>query len=257
MTTSGHPRQLTAANTCVQALQYHAGQVGEIARLLNGPGAQGRPKPLADSALTTVRQLLEQVPRRPVASRISLDVLPSGTASGLLDVLHRLLLENPRETRLLVSRSAWDEDTGRPPTQTHAAAAVRVAGPQIHGMTLIDGTVALLGSSTARLTVVRDRRTVRALESLFDTAWEGAVDFDVLAGVDGELVRAVEEDGPLAKVLALLRAGWTDAAAARELGWSVRTYRRRVADLKSRLRARSRFEAGMRAAQLRLEHHEA
>ncbi|WP_236796592.1 LuxR C-terminal-related transcriptional regulator [Amycolatopsis sp. GM8] len=50
------------------------------------------------------------------------------------------------------------------------------------------------------------------------------------------------------ELLSLLAAGHTDAAAAEELGVSVRTVRRSVADLMNRLGARSRFMAGAKAA---------
>ncbi|MFJ9890384.1 LuxR C-terminal-related transcriptional regulator [Streptomyces sp. NPDC091287] len=51
-------------------------------------------------------------------------------------------------------------------------------------------------------------------------------------------------------VLELLRAGLTDEQAARRLGVSTRTYRRRVAILLRRLSAKSRFQAGYRLAEL-------
>jgi DNA-binding NarL/FixJ family response regulator len=44
----------------------------------------------------------------------------------------------------------------------------------------------------------------------------------------------------------------TDVTAARELGMSLRTYRRRVAELLVALGADSRFQAGMRAGELGL-----
>jgi DNA-binding NarL/FixJ family response regulator len=47
-----------------------------------------------------------------------------------------------------------------------------------------------------------------------------------------------------------LARGFTDEAAARKLGVSVRTARREAADLLTRLHARSRFQAGARAMAL-------
>ena len=44
-----------------------------------------------------------------------------------------------------------------------------------------------------------------------------------------------------------MAAGVTDEAAANRLGVSLRTVRRRVADLMERLDASSRFEAGLKA----------
>jgi DNA-binding NarL/FixJ family response regulator len=51
-----------------------------------------------------------------------------------------------------------------------------------------------------------------------------------------------------------LGAGLTDEAAARRLGTSLRTYRRRVAELMAALEAGSRFQAGVRAGELGLAH---
>ena len=49
-------------------------------------------------------------------------------------------------------------------------------------------------------------------------------------------------------------AGLTDEAAARRLGTSLRTYRRRVAELMAAFEAGSRFQAGVRAGELGLAH---
>src|SRR5690606_39837840 len=50
------------------------------------------------------------------------------------------------------------------------------------------------------------------------------------------------------ELLTLLSAGNTDESAAAQLGVSVRTVRRMVADIMDRLGARSRFQAGVKAA---------
>jgi DNA-binding NarL/FixJ family response regulator len=49
-------------------------------------------------------------------------------------------------------------------------------------------------------------------------------------------------------LLSLMSRGVADGCAARSLGISMRTYRRRVADLMERLGASSRFQAGVLAA---------
>jgi len=54
------------------------------------------------------------------------------------------------------------------------------------------------------------------------------------------------------QILVLLNAGYKDDAAARQLGLSVRTYRRHVAEIMRALGAASRFQAGARAAKLGL-----
>lgn len=52
------------------------------------------------------------------------------------------------------------------------------------------------------------------------------------------------------QVLQLLAQGCTDEAVARNLGVSLRTVRRTTADLMERLGARSRFQAGLKAARI-------
>lgn len=256
MSTSAQRREHAAPDSRVQALLYHANQVGEIARFLDSRDPEPHPSAVgAEGAGTTINQLIQQVRRRLVTSRISLDVALAEVPSDPSEVLHSLLLKNPGRTHLLVSRSLMDGDAdpGRVSAHADGGTVVRVAGQTMPRMALIDGTVAVLGESSARLTVIRDRAVVRALEALFDTAWEGAADSGVLSGTGAGLLRDIEEGGQLARVLHLLGSGLTDTAAARELGWSVRTYRRYVADLMTRLQARSRFQAGMLTAQLRLE----
>ena len=54
------------------------------------------------------------------------------------------------------------------------------------------------------------------------------------------------------EILRARGAGLTDEAAARRLGTSLRTYRRRVAELMAALEAGSRFQAGVRAGELGL-----
>jgi hypothetical protein len=87
--------------------------------------------------------------------------------------------------------------------------------------------------------------------ALFAAAWEAAAD-------PGSYLRGdVPELGPQAQaILRALGAGLTDEAAARQLGTSLRTYRRRVAELMTALEAGSRFQAGLRAGELGLMHAE-
>jgi DNA-binding CsgD family transcriptional regulator len=97
-----------------------------------------------------------------------------------------------------------------------------------------------VGVVTVRLSSV-----VATAMELFERVWVDAVPLGQPAGLD-------EEDGPAERereLLALLLAGCTDLAAAHRLGISVRTVRRMVSDLMERLGARSRFQAGARAAE--------
>jgi hypothetical protein len=105
------------------------------------------------------------------------------------------------------------------------------------------------GYSGREYTVTTSPVLVSGVCSLFDAAWESA--FDLGAYLRGE----VPELAPEAReILRALGAGLTDEAAARRLGTSLRTYRRRVAELMAALDAGSRFQAGVRAGELGLAH---
>jgi DNA-binding CsgD family transcriptional regulator len=102
--------------------------------------------------------------------------------------------------------------------------------------------------SAAGALVLQGRGVIVALCELFERVWENAIPFGSRPQhrerTDGEL-------SPQEKaILRLLGEGLTDEVVARKLGVSVRTGRRITAELMSRLGARSRFQAGLRAAQL-------
>ncbi|MEY9861715.1 DNA-binding CsgD family transcriptional regulator/sugar-specific transcriptional regulator TrmB [Catenulispora sp. GAS73] len=91
---------------------------------------------------------------------------------------------------------------------------------------------------------VAEPGVVTALVALFEHAWERAVPLDAPAA-DPQ-----PQDGPTdadRELLKLMAAGVTDEAAANRLGVSLRTVRRRIADLMERLGATSRFDAGLKA----------
>jgi len=86
---------------------------------------------------------------------------------------------------------------------------------------------------------------VAALHGLFEKLWAVATPWhEPRAAEDGTLT-PIEQ-----KVIELLAAGHTDEVVSRRVGVSLRTVRRITADLMARLTARSRFEAGVRAAKL-------
>ncbi|WP_237048484.1 LuxR C-terminal-related transcriptional regulator [Lentzea guizhouensis] len=77
---------------------------------------------------------------------------------------------------------------------------------------------------------------------LFERIWQDAVPFTAAVASAGEVTLRERE------LLTLLFAGCTDEAAATRLNISVRTVRRTVSQLMDRLGARSRFQAGAKAA---------
>ncbi len=101
--------------------------------------------------------------------------------------------------------------------------------------------------SGRRASVVRAPGVIQPLVALFDGVWRNAV--EVSDRIEfGDKTRADIAQ----QILERLRAGVTDEVAARELTMSVRTYRRYVAEIMALLGANSRFQAGVRAAELGL-----
>ncbi|MEU4065763.1 helix-turn-helix transcriptional regulator [Streptomyces wedmorensis] len=90
---------------------------------------------------------------------------------------------------------------------------------------------------------VRSPGLVHALVVLFDRLWESGTPFGEAPRRDAHDLSPQERE-----LLLLLGIGCTDDVAARRLGISLRTVRRMSSDLMNRLGARSRFEAGVRAA---------
>ncbi|MBC9714376.1 hypothetical protein H9Y04_17595 [Streptomyces sp. TRM66268-LWL] len=91
-----------------------------------------------------------------------------------------------------------------------------------------------------RAAVLRPSALLDGLVDYWELCWRTATPLDAPA------------DDPLAeddrRMLTLLVAGLKDEAIARQLGWSVRTMRRRISALNEKLGAANRFQAGVIAA---------
>ncbi|MFF3347115.1 DNA-binding response regulator [Streptomyces sp. NPDC002779] len=129
---------------------------------------------------------------------------------------------------------------------------VRIAAAALpHETIIIDRQYAILaGAGTPggrEYTVTSAPTLVGGVHALYEAAWEAATGLE-------EFLRAERPrlDAGSRTVLRALGSGVTDVTAARELGMSLRTYRRRVAELLDTLDAGSRFQAGMRAGELGL-----
>jgi DNA-binding CsgD family transcriptional regulator len=123
----------------------------------------------------------------------------------------------------------------------HWPGAERPAGPQRSRRPLPKR------SGDREFTVITSPGVIDAVRSLFEGTWQAAVPLPDYLGQD---LPRLDPDGQ--RILTMLAAGLTDQAAARQLGISVRTYRRRVAELMKLLAAESRFQAGVRAGELGL-----
>ncbi|WP_203962539.1 helix-turn-helix transcriptional regulator [Actinocatenispora thailandica] len=131
-----------------------------------------------------------------------------------------------------------------------AGVEVRICRAELpHETIILDRRIAILaeppvdGVRTFR--VLPDPGLVAGVRALFAAAWDHAVP---LGEWRRDPVPVLAE--PARAVLRELAAGRTDEAAARSLGLSVRTYRRRVAELMRLLGAESRFQAGVLARTL-------
>lgn len=130
-----------------------------------------------------------------------------------------------------------------------AGADIRISQNEINETIILDDRVAILAGDNdgeRSYSVITVADVVRGVASLYEAAWRAATP---LASYDAQIAE-IRELAP--KVLDLLNSGCKDESAARTLGLSVRTYRRRVAELMAALGAESRFQAGVRARELGL-----
>lgn len=127
-------------------------------------------------------------------------------------------------------------------------AQIRTAPVLPPRMLIVDRRIAMVPldpADTGRGAVqVAEPGVVAALVALFEQSWERAVPLD--APTADLRQRDVPTDAER-ELLKLMAAGVTDEAAANRLGVSLRTVRRRIADLMERLEATSRFDAGLKA----------
>lgn len=131
-------------------------------------------------------------------------------------------------------------------------ALVRISrSPLPHETILIDRRVMILAGRETPIgreyTVTTSQILVDGVHSLFRAIWDTAVDLETYLHSE---VPHLDADGR--RILEALGSGLTDASAAKRLGVSLRTYRRRVAELMAGLEADSRFQAGLRAGELGL-----
>ncbi len=129
-------------------------------------------------------------------------------------------------------------------------ADVRVSAHDVNETIVLDGRVVILAGDESHgarsYSVITQPEVVHGITSLFEAAWRSGTELAVHEA-DMDELRAFAP-----RVLDALNKGWTDATAARALGMSLRTYRRRVAELMTALGASSRFQAGARARELGL-----
>lgn len=186
-----------------------------------------------------------------------LDTWPGSREAARL----RIQRDGARQARKLYSAAVLADERDRQLVRemTEHGIQVRIAAtPLLQGTVFIDRRIMILTGPTPSTSSARGRRhrtytmsaepaLVSGAYALFEAAWETAT--DLAAFLDPARPRLDEQ---ARQVLYALGSGMTDVTASRELGMSLRTYRRRVAELLVALGADSRFQAGMRAGELGL-----
>jgi DNA-binding NarL/FixJ family response regulator len=165
-------------------------------------------------------------------------------ASRAGDPLRRADRDNLR--RGVRYRILLDERVHDVPAQVLRLGALGESGAQIRTrpdlpveLAVVDGATALLPARSGELVLMRLPSVVATAVALFEQLWPAA---QPLTAWESELGARDRE------LLVLLSAGCTDESAAACLGVSVRTVRRTMATIMRQLGARSRFQAGLKAA---------
>ncbi|AYF75951.1 hypothetical protein D7D52_21260 [Nocardia yunnanensis] len=162
------------------------------------------------------------------------------------------LLTAGTEVRLLYSPGYLELRDRRPLLRYSARGArIRVSDSDFPNALIIDRAAAVLwsgaGADRPYAYLVREPALLRALHQFALLSWQAGHGWT--GQLCGDAVAIGERDRA---ILDALNLGLVDEVAARRVGVSVRTYRRQLAESMMRLGVRSRFQVGVRAAQLGL-----
>ena len=228
------------------------------------------------AALRSMLPALEaehRVARAPVGERVQVEAIPT---SAVLTVLRSLALESsgdllwirPDQWRLEQGRAVdrWVQEQlreGRGSRVIYPARVLEEAPEAVRRRAELGEHVRVLGDVPGRLAVVGDVAAlvpqrfdpaddvvlvvrqpglVASVTLLFEGLWERAL---VVPGIGAD--DPTEGDSARRLLLDQMARGVKDEQIARTLGLSLRTVRRRVADLLDELGADSRFQAGVEA----------
>jgi DNA-binding CsgD family transcriptional regulator len=238
--------------------QRLAASKARVAETLADFSVQRPAVPSGDSqrliGLDAINAQLEILSRETVSSCYS--VMPGGAQSPESMNASRLLDEDVLSRGVEVL--TLYQDSARNDAATHAYARwltalngeVRTAPVVPPRMLIFDQATAVIPIDPANTRLgalcTSEEAIVASLIAVFELAWETAVPLGASAAPAGAKgVTTIERD-----LLRLLARGLTDEAVGHRLGMSGRTVRRQVAAIMERLDASSRFEAGLKAAQL-------
>ncbi|WP_405586057.1 LuxR C-terminal-related transcriptional regulator [Streptomyces sp. NBC_01092] len=190
--------------------------------------------------LRTVRELRLALPRRPYDRRVR----------ERAALLSSELVRRGAQVRVLHLA-----DVARDPAQAEDLRRIAASGAQLRAlphlpiwMAVADRDLAIVpsdpGQGDSPATLLRGRSLVAGHQALFDQVWASSAPRDNRAGPAGSAGLDERER----EALVLLAQGLTDEGISRRTGLSVRTVRRTIAGMMTRMGAQSRFQAGAEAA---------
>jgi DNA-binding CsgD family transcriptional regulator/sugar-specific transcriptional regulator TrmB len=202
--------------------------------------------------IEAIRERLVQLARN--ARHEFLSLMPNGAQSAKSMVASRPLDEQMLERGVEV-RTIYLDTIDRDPATSGYARWLMWLGGQVRTLPVLPIRLIIVDRKVAMVPVdpqqtalgavlVHGEGVVKALCTLFDLTWERARDFGAPRIRDQHGLTGQERE-----LLRFLYQGHTDEVVARKLGISTRTGRRITAALMERLGARSRFQAGARAAE--------
>jgi DNA-binding CsgD family transcriptional regulator/sugar-specific transcriptional regulator TrmB len=230
--------QLAASREQVTALLTEPATGGDpIERLLGLDAIQARLEELMTAATEEVLALIPGGPQAPATLAAARPLDEDLAARGL--TRRSVYQDSMRADRTNMDYARWTIGLG---------AQVRTAPLVPPRMIIIDRRIAVLAfdpDATARgIAILREPGVLAGLLALFEQTWSDGTDLETTeAGGDDDITPMERE------LLRMLAAGLTDEAAAKRLGVSLRTVKRRMEVLMRRLDAGSRFEAGFKAGQ--------
>ncbi|MCX4824568.1 LuxR C-terminal-related transcriptional regulator [Streptomyces sp. NBC_01142] len=188
------------------------------------------------------QELLMMIPDRPGTIR------PDDPRCGL-----RLPQKQPGfHARLLYDRGILSRTPSRRPgaqdntVERCEEAEVRVSARVPGWLVILDRRIALVPADQQNprggTMLIRNPVVVSNMRSVFGSMWQSAVPLSATATT---VLQSRHRE-----ILRLMSGGLTDSAGARTLNISLRTYRRHVADIMSKLGVESRFQAGAAAHRL-------
>lgn len=196
-----------------------------------------------DEAVPVLQQIVAQVPGDLLWLRPDQWKLPT---SDEADEWVRDLLRQGRRSRVIYPARALEEAPRSVRRRAELGEDVRILAELPGRLGVIGDAVAMIPNRfdlADDLVLVLDQPSlVASLRLVFESLWERAL---VVPGIAGDGDEAKESARRL--LLDQLARGAKDEQIARTLGQSLRTVRRRVADLMDELGASSRFQAGVEA----------